>query len=408
MSITPRADTSLRRRRAPSATPTPTPLPVAGPALASMPIEIVSSSPSDEEADEWVNQNWGDDAVMSWEGGKIGDEEDNGSVSSVAADEAGVDEEEWGREAYLQWGWQGEGEGGYLTVTSGDSEEEEERETIEIQSDHDDDVDEEEEGDQETVEIRSHDGGEEEEEKATLTIESKEQLVGRGMPDYTSWELKKLQKLVTSYGFRTSNDHKSLEKIAVDCWRAIYPPAPVPSIPALFTSKSERPKAKSKTVRTRESSTTSISSAEMPLANIKKKGRKAVSVAKAKEPDYEVVGSSGKVPKSTIETPKGKAIGKGKKKAIQPEEETGVQIEEEVEIVDDLSSRFFDMIKNDKELYIRILRYEPISFDELISKGFAAGIDKLKRGWKKDLKRYLDLQSITYFTEDPTGQRRRH
>jgi hypothetical protein len=72
---------------------------------------------------------------------------------------------------------------------------------------------------------------------------------------------------------------------------------------------------------------------------------------------------------------------------------------------------------------------QPISFDELISKGIASGIDE--KGWRIKLKRFLDLQvnliptpenssnpprdsfnlantqGVTYFTEDPTGNRRR-
>ena len=72
-----------------------------------------------------------------------------------------------------------------------------------------------------------------------------------------------------------------------------------------------------------------------------------------------------------------------------------------------LHSRFYEMIKGDAELYLRILHYEvrvpncltshhandrdqPLSFDELISKSIATGISET--GWKKKLKRFLDLQ----------------
>ncbi|KAK8846750.1 hypothetical protein IAR55_005837 [Kwoniella newhampshirensis] len=357
MSSTPRAKSNKRRPRASSTTPTPATQPA--------PIEISTSSPS-EEGEGWEAHGWGDDAVMSWDGGGV---EDNGSVSSVGADEAGVeldeDEEEWGREAYLQWGYEGEG-GGYSTIDDGqDDDEEEAGEFVETQFADNEDEDE--------VEV--------------VETESKDQLVARGMPDYSSWELKKLQRLVTGYGYRSSNDHRSLEKVATDCWRAIHP-LPSAKLPAPNTA------VQLKVARTRESSTTSTSSAEMPLADIK--GRRKTATTKTS--DFEVIGASSKPREGGV-----KSKGKGKGKDKEREESV-----EAIEKVADLSSRFYNMIMGDRELYIRILRYEPISFDELVSKCFAAGLDKLNRSWKKDLKRYLDLQSITYFTEDPTGQRRRH
>jgi len=48
------------------------------------------------------------------------------------------------------------------------------------------------------------------------------------------------------------------------------------------------------------------------------------------------------------------------------------------------------MIHDDPEFYIRVLRYEPIAFDELVSRALRAGIKG--RGWKDELKRFMDAR----------------
>ncbi|TXT06110.1 hypothetical protein VHUM_03583 [Vanrija humicola] len=70
-----------------------------------------------------------------------------------------------------------------------------------------------------------------------------------------------------------------------------------------------------------------------------------------------------------------------------------------------LDAQFHAMIIGDKAFWLRILRYEPISFDEMVSRANVAGIKT--RGWKNRLKRFLDLKGIIYYTADPTGPRRR-
>ncbi|WVW78726.1 hypothetical protein I302_100686 [Kwoniella bestiolae CBS 10118] len=350
-SSTPRATT---RRRDQSTTPTP----------AQVVYSVPSSSP---EIDMIQEDEWGDDALLSWDG--RGDDDDEMiSVSSVAPSEAGLeqeDEEEWGRDAYLEWAWDGD-------TNTVDEDEEQELQTDEEVGGEED----------------SDDDSEDEEE---IVMESTSDLVRRGMPDYSTWELNKLQKLVTGYGYRTSNDHQSLEKIAMECWKAINPapaPAPRPVAPVPDAhGKSKKVNAKKVGSRTRtEERESSVSSADVPLAAVKaRKGKSvgtAITVGDSQESASTTAKSKGKAKEK--EQPKGKAT------------------------YEDLSKMFYKLIMDDDELYLRILRYEPISFDELVSKSIAAGIDREKRGWKKDLKKYLDLQSISFFSEDPTGQRRRH
>ncbi len=56
----------------------------------------------------------------------------------------------------------------------------------------------------------------------------------------------------------------------------------------------------------------------------------------------------------------------------------------------DLDRLFHRLLTSDDALYARILRYEPLPFDELVSRALAAGVSA--RGWRPRLKRFLDLK----------------
>ncbi|WWC59201.1 uncharacterized protein I303_101751 [Kwoniella dejecticola CBS 10117] len=384
-SVTPKAQLPLSKRpREYSATPTPT---------AHVVYEVTSSSPESEI--EIMDDQWGDEALLSWEGeagagftGVVGQEDDAEiiSVSSVAPSEAGLeeaDEEDWGRDAYLEWAWDGNDEDlaqeARLVVSDSD---------VRI-----DDVD----NDQSAEEGESP-----EEEEGCEENESPTQLVDRGMPDYSTWDLKKLQKLITSYGYRTSTDRASLTKIAVDCWKAMHP---LPSPQAQRVNKSSRKKTSadqkaSPRNATRASRDSSVSSADVSLAAVRKNKAKK---GKSKESALVVRDNQ-----DQASTPKAPSIrGRKAESTVVAGELPKGKVAKTI-TVEELNKLFYKMIMNDQELWLRILRYEPISFDELISKSIANGIDQKRRSWKKDLKKYLDMKSISFFTEDPTGQRRRH
>lgn len=53
-----------------------------------------------------------------------------------------------------------------------------------------------------------------------------------------------------------------------------------------------------------------------------------------------------------------------------------------------LDRQFYNMIHGDTQLYLRVLRYEPIAFDELASRAVQLGIKR--KGWKSLLKEFLD------------------
>lgn len=144
-----------------------------------MPVDH-SSSRCTPTAPVILEEDWGDDAVMQWDGPvdltNVDEEDADESASSVAPEDAGLsgDEDgEWGREAMMGWGpATDEDEGGnklksramgVSSLYNVEDEEEEEEEQIEERNDE------------------------------TLGIETAERLRLRGMPDYSAWNLKKLQ-----------------------------------------------------------------------------------------------------------------------------------------------------------------------------------------------------------------------
>ena len=141
LSVTPKQHAALRDRKSLSATPT----------QGDTSFSTVMPSPS-YPLEPHPGEEWGDDAVMRWDGEIV----EGDDASSVAPEEAGVsgdEEQEWGREAMLDWAWS-------PTQDEGGSH-----------------VDDESESGEDQVGER----------------ESDDQLRARGMPDYSTWELKKLQ-----------------------------------------------------------------------------------------------------------------------------------------------------------------------------------------------------------------------
>ncbi|WVN90439.1 uncharacterized protein L203_105675 [Cryptococcus depauperatus CBS 7841] len=179
-----------------------------------------------------------------------------------------------------------------------------------------------------------------------LEDEGLEELIARGMPNYALWDMKRLKRLVVDHGYRAVNSRSLLVNQASQCWKALNPPTSVAD-------------------KIQKDSTSMIHDSH----------------------DFEVqANQSDDQSNQFTKTSKTK----------------GNKVESEAS----LNDQFHDMIMKDKDLWVRILRYEPISFDEIVSKAIAAGVSK--KGWKKALKRYLDLQGVTYYTEDPTTQRSRH
>jgi hypothetical protein len=125
--------------------------------------------------------------------------------------------------------------------------------------------------------------------------------------------------LTTGYGYRPITQRAGLIKIAIECWKAINPAPQLPPHRPVVKSK-PKAKPKSKPVpKASEESDSSITSADIPLADKKK--------SKA--------------------TSKGKGKGKAKQKEDVAEPEPV-----------DIDKRLYEMIMGNEALYIRILRYE--------------------------------------------------
>ena len=270
--------------------------------------ELQGKSLDVDDAEEWPDeQEWGDDAMMVWDATSAHDD-----VSSVDREEAGLSDDDWGREALLAWNDDDD---------DGDD-----------PNDNNDDVDD----DNDNIEIRSQFedesiDGESDGEKES--VETADTLHARGMPKYRDWNIKDLQvhtinphmiatdsqKLCKGYGYRPISKHDALVNLAVQCWQAMHPP-PV----------TKQPRSRN-TAPTRSSS---ISSADMPLANIRADKKSVKSKTRILP----------KIGKTRI-TPSGVDAGSA---VNSPSPES-------------LFDRFLGMIRNDSALWLRILRYE-VSF----------------------------------------------
>ncbi|GAA5913032.1 hypothetical protein JCM8208_005674 [Rhodotorula glutinis] len=168
-------------------------------------------------------------------------------------------------------------------------------------------------------------------------------------PDYSSLSLAALQRKVAAYGFRPSKERGVLERQLVDVWRALHPAG---------------------------ASETGVAEAEAKLG---------------------VAGSSSS---SSSPAPKKTRGRKKKVVAAQEDDADGTAAQADGESVGEKLRR---LVVADEGLYLRILRYEPIHLDEFVGLASQAGVKVAK----PLLVRFLDEQSITFFTQDPTGGTRR-
>ncbi|KAJ9108721.1 hypothetical protein QFC21_000041 [Naganishia friedmannii] len=192
-------------------------------------------------------------------------------------------------------------------------------------------------------------------------------LLDRGMSDYASWDLPDLQSAVSVFGLKSSKIAKTMIKQLQQCWEATHPEAPVKG----------KGKGRAKTA---------------PKTTVARGRKKKVAVTgEAEASDEEILASQ---PASQAEPKKRAARKPAAKKVDKPPPLT----------VDQLNAEF-EKIIFESDLYIKVLRYEPLYFETLVNLGTERGITG--SGWKNVFKKYLDEQSITYYVEEPTGKRRR-
>ncbi|BGP50249.1 hypothetical protein JCM10450v2_006165 [Rhodotorula kratochvilovae] len=122
--------------------------------------------------------------------------------------------------------------------------------------------------------------------------------------------------------------------------------------------------------------------------------RQLCDVWRALHPD--VAASAGDAVPATPKKTRGR-----KKKAAAPAAEE--ESEEEDNGGETAGEKIRRLIIADEKLYLRILRYEPVHFDEFVALAAKGGVKIAK----PLLVRCLDEQSITFYTQDPTGGTRR-
>lgn len=198
-STTPR-NTHIRSRISASITPTASlSRGLASTLLTAHPVNVGQPDDADEGGIiDLCDEDWGDDAVLQWDGVDLTAD----SASSVAPEDAGLDsddleeeEGEWGREAIMGFDWDGE-----VLETGSESEEEEPVEyRPEPKARPDTEETEEEEEEIEEVEERpernTHSDRSDQASFSAkgMVVETPADLQARGMPDYSTWELKRLQ-----------------------------------------------------------------------------------------------------------------------------------------------------------------------------------------------------------------------
>ncbi len=140
--------------------------------------------------------------------------------------------------------------------------------------------------DQDGVELDEQPSGSRRRQPHGSQSESKADLLARGMPDYDSWDVKKLQKLCASYGYRPSTKHDVSVDIATACWLALNPAsADKPKQPT-------KPADRTPPMPAPSGSNSSITSAEVPLANVKSRRKGSTQDAqKAKAKKKSRIGS---------------------------------------------------------------------------------------------------------------------
>ncbi|GAA5985857.1 hypothetical protein JCM10908_006306 [Rhodotorula pacifica] len=198
-----------------------------------------------------------------------------------------------------------------------------------------------------------------------------------GMPDYDSLAIATLQRKVRQYGFRASKEKEVLVAQLRQVWIAMHPPDQVE------VDEEVPPKAQKKgggVGRRRRSSSTG-SHLSLDEDGTPKDAAKSVRATKAK------------ATRKKQEELANEDADKDDSAALDANAVPGSTVGEKLR----------HLIMGNEKLYLRILRYEPIHIDEFAALATENGV-KIARPL---LTRFLDEQSITHYSQDPTGGTRR-
>ncbi|KWU42956.1 hypothetical protein RHOSPDRAFT_35462 [Rhodotorula sp. JG-1b] len=195
-----------------------------------------------------------------------------------------------------------------------------------------------------------------------------------GMPEYESLAVTTLQRKVRQYGFRASKEKDVLVAQLRQVWIAMHPapPLPVPDGGEAAETDASGGKTKKGAASTDSPSPNKKTTASKAKATTAGRGRAKV---KAKSKDDDENASDLEIAAPEADSVPGSTVGE----------------------------KLRHLIVHDEGLYCRILRYEPIHIDEFAALANANGV-KIARPL---LTRFLDEQSITHYSQDPTGGTRR-
>lgn len=123
--------------------------------------------------------------------------------------------------------------------------------------------------------------------------------------------------------------------------------------------------------------------------------------------------SSPDIPLSTSVSPVKQRRSRSRSLSSSPEVPLSASLaaEEDVEAVEPtaaLANTMTTAIRSNSALWDRILKYEPISFDELVSVATQNGLSMAAGKSKEELRTWLDRQCICFYSNDLTGPRSRH
>ncbi|EST08333.2 Structure-specific endonuclease subunit Slx4 [Kalmanozyma brasiliensis GHG001] len=122
--------------------------------------------------------------------------------------------------------------------------------------------------------------------------------------------------------------------------------------------------------------------------------------------------SSPDVPLSTTSSPLKPRRGRSRSLSTSPDIPLATSLAEEEELAVEptpaLATTMTTAIRSNPALWDRVLKYEPISFDEFVSVATQSGLSMAAGKSKEELRTWLDRQCICHYSNDLTGPRSRH
>ncbi|GAC97693.1 hypothetical protein PHSY_005280 [Pseudozyma hubeiensis SY62] len=266
---------------------------------------------------------------------------------------------------------------------------------------------------------------------------------GSAIPDFYEWTTPALQAEVKRYGFKVSRkrstlidqlkavyealnlskvafeapalDEQATEAEAEGCTRGrrklVLPNATQAEDPAAKKGKGKGRKSDPFVLDASSDSDTSQLSSENDSANSEQPGDLTAQLELEAASATDGSTSSSDIPLSTSASPSKQPRARPRSpSSVSSSSDTPLasQIEVAVEPTPAVAQTMTSAIQSNPTLWTRILRYEPISFDEFVSIATQNGLEMDSGKRKDELRTWLDRQCICFYSNDLTGPRSRH